>query len=137
MFKHLEGGCLCGALRYRVSTSPIDSGYCHCRMCQRNTGAPVVAYVIFPDYGFIWTQGQPRLFASSTEGRRLFCGNCGTFVVFRHVDYPNEISVNTATLDDPSLAPPLRHIHVESKLPWFEIADDLPREQSRAVVLAG
>ena len=38
----LEGGCLCGAVRYRISAAPSHTDYCHCRMCQRSTGAPVV-----------------------------------------------------------------------------------------------
>ncbi|WP_119460186.1 GFA family protein [Rhodospirillaceae bacterium SYSU D60014] len=39
-----DGGCLCGAIRYRVSTPPLQAGYCHCRLCQRSTGAPVLSW---------------------------------------------------------------------------------------------
>ena len=53
MAKH-DGGCLCGKVRFRVAAPPIDSGYCHCRICQKNSGAPVVAWVTFPATGFSW-----------------------------------------------------------------------------------
>lgn len=43
-----EGGCLCGAVRYRITGEPKSVGYCHCRMCQRAAGAPVVAWATVP-----------------------------------------------------------------------------------------
>ena len=53
----LEGGCLCGAVRYRISAEPIDAGYCHCRMCQRSTGAPVVSWLTMSERGLRLDQG--------------------------------------------------------------------------------
>lgn len=50
-----DGGCLCGKLRFRVTAAPLDAGYCHCRMCQRNSGAPVVAWVTFPAASWFYT----------------------------------------------------------------------------------
>lgn len=47
-----DGGCRCGKVRFRVTAPPLDAGYCHCRMCQRNCGAPVVAWVTFPPQAF-------------------------------------------------------------------------------------
>ena len=43
MFEPLEGGCLCGRVRYRVMAAPLDGAYCHCRMCQKSSGAPLQA----------------------------------------------------------------------------------------------
>jgi hypothetical protein len=48
----LEGGCLCGALRYQVDPASADSGYCHCRMCQKASGAPAVAWFTVNKQGF-------------------------------------------------------------------------------------
>ena len=62
----VEGGCLCGAVRYRVEGPPLHAGYCHCRMCQRAAGAPVVAWGAWPADRFAWLQGKPGRFASST-----------------------------------------------------------------------
>lgn len=122
-----DGGCLCGQVRFRVTAQALDSGYCHCRMCQKNSGAPVVAWVIFPADGFRWIAGTPAVYASSARARRFFCSNCGSYMVFATEDSPAEVSVNTASFDDPSVFPPKMHIFVESRISWFNTADDLPR----------
>ncbi|MBV8145269.1 MAG: GFA family protein [Gammaproteobacteria bacterium] len=121
-----EGGCLCGKLRFRVDGAAIDSGYCHCRMCQRNCGSPVVAWTMFAASSFSWIAGSPTSYASSPEVRRQFCRNCGSYLVFRR-ENSTEVSINTASLDDPDQFPPRSHIFAESRIPWFHIDDDLPR----------
>ncbi len=122
-----EGGCLCGKVRFRVTASALDSGYCHCRMCQRNSGAPVVAWVTFPAASFSWIAGRPSTYASSARAERSFCATCGSYMVFASADSPGEISVNTASLDAPEAFPPRKHIFVESRVTWFQTRDDLPR----------
>jgi hypothetical protein len=121
-----EGGCLCGKLRFRVTAPALDSGYCHCRMCQRNSGAPVVAWATFPAASFSWTAGDPATYPSSAEASRRFCASCGSYLVFVSAQSPGEISVNTASFDSPEAFPPRKHIFVESRLPWFRTADNLP-----------
>jgi hypothetical protein len=122
-----EGGCLCGQVRFRVTAQPLDAGYCHCRMCQRNSGAPAVAWVTFPANSFCWITGTPATYASSARAKRDFCANCGSYMVFRAKDCPEEVSINTASLDDPGAIPPRMHIFVESRIPWFCTSDELPR----------
>lgn len=124
-----EGGCLCGGVRFRVSGPPLDSGYCHCRMCQRNSGAPVVAWVTFPSSGFSWIKGESREYASSEHGLRRFCGDCGSYLLFHSTQSPNEVSVNTASFDNPDAYPPRMHIFTESRLSWFRTDDNLPAHQ--------
>ena len=125
--KPAEGGCLCGAVRYRVEGTIAESGYCHCRTCQKQSGAPVVAWFALPRERFAYTAGAPKTLRASARAGREFCGNCGTYLVFRE-DNPDEtISVNTATLDDPTLSPPTFHIYCESRIGWFETADTHPR----------
>jgi hypothetical protein len=121
-----EGGCLCGKLRFRVTAAHIDSGYCHCHMCQKNSGAPVVAWVTFPTASFSWIRGEPGSYASSPHAKRLFCGACGSYLVFQNDNPSGEISVNTASFDDPNAFAPRMHIYAESRIPWFHTADDLP-----------
>ena len=123
-----DGGCLCGTVRFRVAAAPLDSGYCHCRMCQQNSGAPVVAWVTFPASSFSWLSGEPGTYASSTHGKREFCATCGSYLVFRSTKSPDEVSVNTASFDHPDAFPPRKHIFVESRIAWFRTKDDLPRE---------
>lgn len=124
-----EGGCLCGQVRFRITAPAIDTGYCHCRMCQKNTGAPAVAWVTFPAESLRWIAGKPATYASSTRAERAFCANCGSYMVFSTKECPAEVSVNTASLDDPSAFPPRMHIFTESRISWFRTRDDLPHYQ--------
>jgi hypothetical protein len=124
-----EGGCLCGQVRFRVSTPALSSGYCHCRMCQKSSGAPVVAWVTFPACGFSWIAGTPRTYGSSARAKRQFCAQCGSYMLFRSEDSPDEVSVNTASLDDPGVFPPQMHIFTESRITWFHTRDALPTHQ--------
>lgn len=124
-----DGGCLCGKVRFRVTAPPLDSGYCHCRMCQQNSGAPVVAWVIFPAASFSWISGEPGTYVSSDHARRNFCARCGSYLVFTSTRFPTEVSVNTASFDDPNVFPPRKHIFVESRISWFQATDNLPQHQ--------
>lgn len=123
----MEGGCLCGATRYRVGVESVDCGYCHCRMCQRSAGAPVLAWATIPTASLTWTKGRPRAYRSSEQAERLFCPDCGCQLVFRGLDEPDRIDLNVTTLDDPGVFRPEYHIWVSSRLPWFDTADTLPR----------
>ncbi len=124
-----DGGCLCGKVRFQVSAPKIDSGYCHCRTCQKNSGAPVVAWVTFPATGFAWTQGAPGNYRSSPQARRQFCADCGSYMVFLSDWFPGEVSVNTASFDDPEAFPPEMHIFTDARISWLHIDDDLPRHE--------
>ena len=124
-----EGGCACGAVRYRLESEPFDPGWCHCRTCQRVSGAPAMAFATVPadDFAFVKGAGTVRIFESSSFGRRQYCGACGTPLTIR-VDYqPETIDFPVATLDDPDSVEPGFHIFRSSRIAWFETADDLPR----------
>jgi hypothetical protein len=121
-----DGGCLCGKVRFRVSAPALDTGYCHCRMCQRNSGAPVVAWATFPTASFAWTAGQPAAYASSPRATRSFCAACGSYLVFVSTEFPAEVSVNTASFDTPDAFPPRKHIFTGTRVSWFHTDDDLP-----------
>jgi hypothetical protein len=132
----LEGGCLCGAVRYRIGAAPDHAGYCHCRMCQRAAGAPVVPWLTVARDAFAWTGGEPAVYRSSPGAERLFCGACGTQLVFRDVAEPQDLDVTLASLDDPGVVRPSHHIWTSSRIGWFEIADDLPRYPERGPVVS-
>jgi len=125
----LDGGCHCRALRYRISAAPLDSGYCHCRVCQQTTGAPVTACATVPIAAFTMLGGQAAVYRSSDWGERHFCGACGTQILYRDTDRPATVSINVASLDDPGALPPRCHTFTDSRIPWFEVADDLPRHR--------
>jgi hypothetical protein len=121
----LDGGCLCGVVRYRISAEPRSADYCHCRLCRRAAGAPVVARLIVPNAGFAWIRGVPAAYRSSAEVERLFCPACGTQLALR--DEPDYLDVMLASLDNPEAVRPGYHIWTSSQISWFETADDLPR----------
>jgi hypothetical protein len=125
MTEELTGGCLCGAVRYRAG-GMIRAGYCHCRMCQRASGAPVVAWVVVPRDSLAFTRGTPAEYRSSAKASRLFCGTCGSPLVFRE-DASSELDINLATLDEPARVEPSYHIYTASQQPWLRIADKAPR----------
>ena len=130
----IEGGCLCGAVRYRISAEPRSADYCHCRMCRRAAGAPVACLTV-ADAAFAWTKGEPAVYRSSAAAERLFCSACGTQLALR--DEPDHLDVTLASLDDPDAVRPSYHIWTASRIGWFDTADDLPRyPQNRRAVFS-
>ncbi|AJX16207.1 MULTISPECIES: GFA family protein [Burkholderia] len=123
----LEGGCACGAIRYRITQIPTDAGFCHCRLCQKTTGAAVLASASLPIDAFAYLRGEPVVYASSAWGERRFCGRCGTQLEYRLIDAPKKVEINYATLDDPSRIRPVWHIWYANRFPGIEIGDDLPK----------
>jgi len=120
-----EGGCFCGALRYRATGPATHLCHCHCADCRRSSGAAFVSWASFPLSGFAFTQGTPGEYRSA-GCLRTFCRGCGTSVGFWEEGLP-EIDVTIATLDRPALLVPVEHIWTEDQLPWVQLADDLPR----------
>ena len=125
----LTGRCLCGAIRYRLNGTPFDPGYCHCRMCQLASGAPVMAFATIARTNFLVTSGEPRRRQSSEFGERWFCGNCGTPLTVLVTHQPETLDFTIATLDAPEFLAPAFHIWHGSKIAWFETADPLPRHE--------
>jgi hypothetical protein len=121
----LEGGCLCGAVRYRISAAPRSADYCHCRMCRRAAGAPVVARLTVANAAFAWIKRAPAAYRSSAEAERLFCPACGAQLALR--DEPDYLDVTLASLDAPESIRPSCHIWTVSRIAWFDTVDDLPR----------
>ncbi len=122
----LEGGCLCGAIRYRATGTPSDLTHCHCEDCRKASGAPFVAWASFRRAEFAFTKGQP---AQIDWARRVrgFCPRCGTTLTFQTREDADEIDVTISSLDDPTAFAPRDHIWVEDQLPWIKLADGLPR----------
>ncbi len=123
----LEGGCLCGGVRYRVSGKPRTSAICHCVSCRRASGAQSVAWLVFPSEAFSFVSGEPAEYRSSAEVSRTFCGQCGTSLTYQHDGDPGSIDVTTASLDLPDEFPPTHHVWLEDKISWESVNDGLPR----------
>jgi hypothetical protein len=123
----IEGGCSCGAVRYRATARPLYSMVCHCRTCRRVAAAPVVAWVTFAIDRFAFVDGTPVRFASSDPVQRTFCGSCGTPITYRHAESPDTIDVTTCSLGDPGAFPPTHHSWVGHDVGWVKFGDGLPR----------
>ena len=126
MSTEIEGGCLCGAIRYRVSDLPTSSMVCHCRSCRRVAGAPVVAWATFTADQFELIRGSPAEIRSSEPVRRTFCSECGTPLTYEHRDGPGFVDVTTCSLDDPDRFPPTHHSWLSHNVAWVRFGDDLP-----------
>ena len=113
-----EGGCLCGAVRYRISGPPSSSVVCHCASCRRASGAPTVAWVSVSRAQFQILAGSPTVFDSSPGVRRQFCGRCGCALTYETAKSPDSIDITTVSLDDPNAFPPTADVWLEDKIPW-------------------
>jgi hypothetical protein len=121
------GQCHCGAIRYEISGEPVYHALCHCSDCRRATGAPVVAWALFPE-SMVKIAGEPKVHASSENGRRHFCSECGSGLFYTNsVVFPGMIDVQTATLDDPDAFPLQNHVQVAERIGWMEQAHTLPQ----------
>jgi len=120
-----EGGCLCGAIRYRAAGASTALTLCHCRSCRRAAGAPSVAWAVFRSADFSFVSGEPKRFHSSPGVVRTFCGDCGTPLTYQCESRPDSIDVTTATLDQPDAFAPTCEIWTEQKLAW-QVVNTLP-----------
>src|ERR1700756_516647 len=113
----LTGGCQCGAVRFALSAAPVKVSICHCRMCQKASGAPFASFADIERSDFAWTRGKPAAFRSSSIAERDFCSQCGTPLSFRRIDGPR-IEIMTGAFDRPDRVIPTRQYGTESRLCW-------------------
>lgn len=130
-----EGGCLCGAVRYRASAAPIRGVICHCTMCRRHSGAPALAFVHFPATAFQWTAAPPRWYRTSPFAERGFCDTCGSTLGMREEVLQDRVQVCVGSLDSPERVRMDDHVWTRSRLPWFDVADTLPRFQESSTAV--
>lgn len=126
----ITGGCLCGAVRFEIDAAATSVGYCHCRMCQRNTGQPFAVGATFPSASLRLVKGESRAYRSSQAAHRHFCPDCGSPLFFAAVG-AREIDVWIGALDEPARFRPTSHIWMSAAMPWLHIDDELPRYDER------
>ncbi|HXN68742.1 MAG TPA: GFA family protein [Bradyrhizobium sp.] len=123
----LTGGCQCGAIRFALSAPPKKISICHCRMCQKASGAPFASFADIENADFAWTRGTPAAFRSSTIAMRDFCAACGTPLSFRRLDGPS-IEIMTGAFDRPDRVVPTRQFGTESRLGWVVSIANMPSQ---------
>ncbi len=128
-----HGGCLCGAIRYRIEGELASIEICHCSQCRRAQGTPFATNIPVRSDRFSLVQGAESLkvYASSPGKERLFCAHCGSPVISRRAGVPDWVRVRAGTLDAPVQARPRAHFHIASKADWWEIHDGLPQYAER------
>lgn len=122
-----EGGCLCGAVRYRSEKAPFRVAHCHCTMCRKAGGGPFLTFVVFPVETFTWIGQSPARYRSSPKAERAFCSQCGSTLAMFEDALPDWMQVAAGSLDRPELLEPQEHIWTDSQLYWAKLDDGLPR----------
>jgi len=130
MAENLEGGCACGAVRYRLASPPMFVHCCHCRDCQRQTGSAFVLNALIEADRVALLSGDVKEITVPTEsgrGQKIYrCASCEIAVwsVYGGIDKLRFVRVGT--LDDPAALTPDVHIYVRSKLPWVKLPEGVP-----------
>lgn len=124
----VEGGCLCGKVRYRLKASPQTVYRCHCKDCQRTSGAGYSMSAVVDAMNIELTAGELVAFEKAADsGRRILrmrCPECGTIVWSLPAAGGPLIILKPGTLDDSSWAQPVGNIWTASKASWIEIDPD-------------
>jgi len=125
----VEGGCYCGAVRYRAEGEPLFKAQCHCRECQYISGGSPNVVLGMPEAGFQYTKGAPKAFRRSdleNPVTREFCPECGTHLLSRAPYLPAAL-LKVGTLDDPSLfGGPQMAIYTVDKQAFHQIPEGIP-----------
>jgi hypothetical protein len=124
-----EGGCACGAVRYRLASEPLFTHCCHCLNCQRQTGSAfVINLLIEADRVELLAAAPQPVDVPRDDGSKQRIYRCPTCQVAVYSDYgrPEVLFVRGGTLDQPSGVTPDVHIFTKSKLSWVTLPDSVP-----------
>ncbi len=127
----LEGGCTCRTVRYRMTTKPLFVNCCHCRWCQRETGASFALNAMIEADRVILTKGAPEMVmtpSNSGKGQKITrCPTCRIALWSNYSGAGDKVRfVRVGTLDEPDRLPPDIHIFTQSKQPWVVLAPGAP-----------
>jgi hypothetical protein len=125
----LQGGCLCGAVRYEINGAPMLAGHCHCLDCRKASGAAHGSFAAYPREAVNVT-GQLTHYKtkadSGTMASRGFCPVCGTWVTGSPGAMPHVIALTLATFDDPEAVSPAIRFYDKRRISWDTVDPALP-----------
>lgn len=124
----MEGGCHCGAIRFKAEKETFWVGACYCIDCRKISGAPYMVWAMYDTDSIKMIKGEPKIYPSSENVNRSFCGMCGSSLSYQYKDKPEKIGLPIGIFDDAENFKLKKHIWVSQKLPWILIHDDLPQE---------
>lgn len=126
----LQGGCYCGAVRYKAEGDPLFKGQCHCRECQYISGGHPNVVMAMAEPGFTYTKGAPKQFRRSDLANpvtREFCAECGTHILAKSPAMHGALILKVGTLDDPSVyGGPQMAIFTIDKQSFHHIPEGVP-----------
>ena len=127
----MTGRCTCGAVRYRMTTRPLFVHCCHCRWCQRETGASFALNAMIEADRVVLIEGSPEVVLTPTasgKGQKIArCPSCRVALWSNYAGAGDAIRfVRVGTLDEPDLLPPDIHIFTSSKQPWVQLPPGVP-----------
>jgi hypothetical protein len=130
----LEGGCTCGAVRYRMTSAPLFVHCCHCRWCQRETGASFALNAMIEADRVILLRGEIDVVdtpSNSGKGQKIArCPRCHIALWSNYAGAGDTVRfVRVGTLDNPDRLPPDIHIFTASKQPWVVLPEGIPAVQ--------
>ena len=119
MSQTIDGGCLCGSVRYRAAQPPLRTLVCHCRFCQRMTGSMAYSESMFPMDAVQFSGAPMRSYAhrSDSSGKNVmvhFCASCGTTVSLSFERWPDVRAISRGTMDVPEAVEVTAHIWTRS-----------------------
>ena len=125
----LDGSCLCGGVRFRVTAPFAGFHHCHCHTCRKAHATVYGSSAVVPAPALEFLQGRERLkaFESSPGKKRWFCGECGSHVYAAYDDRPGEVVLRVGLLDDTGGQRAHAHIWLSHKPSWYQVNDDLER----------
>jgi hypothetical protein len=127
----MDGGCTCRAVRYRLASAPLFVHCCHCRWCQRESGASFALNAMIETERVLRVDGQPETTdtpSASGRGQKIVrCPNCHVALWSHYAGAGTKIAfVRVGTLDEPDRLPPDIHIFTASKQPWVVLPPGTP-----------
>lgn len=127
----IEGGCNCGAVRYRLAGAPLAVAVCHCGNCRRQSGSAFSVNVVVRADAMTLsgdlTSWEDRDTESGAPVLREFCATCGSPIRSLSLASPKVAIVKAGTADDPGKFVPALHVWTASALPWVDIPAGLPQ----------
>lgn len=125
----INGGCLCGTVRYQYAGELTEVAACHCHQCKQAQGAAFAlnAPIQSRCFELLSGEGSLREYRHTANKRRVFCGNCGSALFSQRDDKPDVLRLRLGTLDGGQLPEPHYHIHFDSAVDWCEFDQGKPR----------
>lgn len=121
-----KGSCLCGAIQFKAIGKPLRTAFCHCPSCRKANGAAFAGFVDFKRDQVTFS-GQPiKEYQSSESAIRTFCGECGSSIAYKGLNWSDEIHMHIGCFDNPDATPMQDHVYMKGKISFIHLKDGLP-----------